>query len=183
MKHSKLVRDRIPEVIREAGKTPITHIADDAEYWQKLKQKLQEEVEEFIDNEETEELADILEIMYAICGFKRVSRDELESLRKKKAGERGGFKSRIILEEVKMKESSGAEKEDDEFWADGAFAETLGPEDLKEKMKTFHKKHDEDMNFNCRKCNKPISAHNKDWHNGMCDDCFNKEFFPDNEED
>ena len=30
--------------------------------------------------------------------------------------------------------------------------ETLGPQDIKERMKTFHKKHDEDMNYNCKKC-------------------------------
>lgn len=43
-------------------------------------------------------------------------------------------------------------------------------------METFHKKHNEDMNFSCKKCNRKISAHNKDWHEGMCDDCFDKEF-------
>ena len=48
---------------------------------------------------------------------------------------------------------------------------------ISEKMKTFHKKHDEDMNFNCRKCSKKISAHNKNWHDGMCDECYDKEYF------
>ena len=38
-------------------------------------------------------------------------------------------------------------------------------------------KHDEEMNYNCKKCNKKISAHNKDWHDGMCDDCFDKEHY------
>jgi len=64
------------------------------------------------------------------------------------------------------------------FWEEGYFAETLSSQDREERMKTFHKKHDEDMNFNCRKCNKKISAHNKDWHDGMCDSCFNKAHFP-----
>ncbi len=68
------------------------------------------------------------------------------------------------------------------IWSDGAFAETLSPQDSEKKTRTFHMKHDEEMNFNCSKCHTKISAHNKDWHNGMCDKCFNKEFFPDTEE-
>jgi len=68
------------------------------------------------------------------------------------------------------------EGEDDGFWEKGFFAETLGSKEIEEKMRTFHKRHDEDMFFNCKKCSKKISAHNKDWHGGMCDDCFNQEF-------
>lgn len=70
------------------------------------------------------------------------------------------------------------ENDENEFWAEGYFAETMSDEDWEKRMKTFHKKHNEDMNFNCQKCNKVISVHNKDWHNGMCDDCFDKAFFP-----
>ena len=69
-----------------------------------------------------------------------------------------------------------------QFWSKGAFAETLGPMERDERMKTFHKKHDEGMNFNCKKCNKIISAHNKDWHDRMCDNCFNEQYFPEEEE-
>lgn len=72
----------------------------------------------------------------------------------------------------KLKAYAGNEK--DGLWEEGGFAETLSSEEAKERMKTFHKGHNEDMNFNCKKCNKKISAHNKDWHAGMCDDCFNK---------
>jgi len=101
MKHNKLVRDKIPEVIKNKGAIPITHIANNEEYWQKLKEKLQEEVDEFIKNENEEELADILEVIYAICDFKNFDRGRLELLRKKKAEERGGFKDKIILDETK----------------------------------------------------------------------------------
>lgn len=74
-----------------------------------------------------------------------------------------------------MAEKEEFEDREDDIWEKGGFAETLGPKDIKERMKTFHKGHNEDMNYNCRKCNVKISAHNKDWHNGMCDECFNEE--------
>lgn len=73
----------------------------------------------------------------------------------------------------KDKESS----EENNLWEEGNFSETLGAKDIKEKIKTFHKEHDEDMNYNCKKCNKKISAHNKDWHDGMCDDCFDEMYY------
>ncbi|MFH1916038.1 MAG: hypothetical protein ABIJ21_02125 [Nanoarchaeota archaeon] len=63
----------------------------------------------------------------------------------------------------------------DSFWAKGSFAETVGPD---ANMRTFHMKHDEEMNFDCKECNTKISAHNKDWHDRMCDDCFNRKYFP-----
>jgi len=94
----KLVRDRIPEIIRKSGKTPVTHVASDDEYWQKLKEKLQEEVSEFFEDSNKEELADIREVLKAICEFKGFDDKEMEALRKKKATERGGFKDRIILD-------------------------------------------------------------------------------------
>lgn len=101
MKNSKLVRDKIPEIIKKKNAVPITHIASDEEYWQKLKEKLQEEVDEFMKDSNDEELADILEVVYAICDFKEIDKNKFELLRKKKAEERGGFKDKIILDETK----------------------------------------------------------------------------------
>lgn len=78
-----------------------------------------------------------------------------------------------------QKTLDGKNAEEQNIWSNGFFAETLGSSDMKVKMRTFHMKRDEEMNYNCSKCGAKISAHNKDWHNGMCDACFNKEFFPD----
>lgn len=97
----KLVRDKIPEIIKHAGKNPVTHIADDIEYWTSLKDKLREEVDEFTQDSTEEELVDILEVINAICDFKKIDKGKLEELRKKKADERGGFKDKIILDSVK----------------------------------------------------------------------------------
>lgn len=98
MQFNKLVRDNIPEIIKQNGENPITHIADDNEYWLKLKEKLQEEVDEFMKDSNEEELADILEVIYAICDFKKINKKNLEELRIKKAVKRGGFSKKIILD-------------------------------------------------------------------------------------
>jgi predicted house-cleaning noncanonical NTP pyrophosphatase (MazG superfamily) len=101
MKHNKLVRDKIPEIIFKAGQTPATHIATKKEYWEKLKQKLQEEVDEFFESESKGELVDILEVVYTLADYKQVNRQSLESLRLKTAQKKGGYKKKIILDEIK----------------------------------------------------------------------------------
>lgn len=102
MDHHKLVRDNIPTIIEQQHKTPITHIADEKEYHLELYKKLQEEVSEFLHDESVEELADILEVIYALARHEfHITPQELELLREEKAAKRGRFKKRIILEKVK----------------------------------------------------------------------------------
>ncbi len=97
---AKLIRDKIPEIIRHASKIPITHTASEEEYAKKLNEKLKEEIFEFLEDNSEEELADVLEVVYAICDLKGISKDELEKIREDKAKERGSFEERIILDEV-----------------------------------------------------------------------------------
>jgi len=97
---NKLVRDNIPEIIKKTGKIPITHIANDEEYWNKLKEKLQEEVNEFCDDSSKDEIADILEVISAICDFKKFDKNELELLRAERAKEKGGYKNKVILDRI-----------------------------------------------------------------------------------
>lgn len=101
MKYNKLVRDKIPEIIKRKGAVSITHIASDEEFQQKLKDKLQEEVNEFLEDSNGKELVDILEVIYAICDLYNFDKDKLEQLRIDKLEERGGFKDKIILDETK----------------------------------------------------------------------------------
>ena len=80
---------------------------------------------------------------------------------------------------VHFKMEKKKRKKDESLQDEGYFMQTMNSDKMKDKMRTFHMKHDEEMNFNCKECDKKISAHNKDWHDGMCDDCFNKKYFPD----
>jgi len=96
--YNKLVRDRIIEIMEAKGLKPEWHIGKDEEYRQKAIEKLQEELAEFLESKDPEELADLLEITYAVAESLGVSRDQLEALRAKKATDGGGFTKRIILE-------------------------------------------------------------------------------------
>ena len=100
MKYNKLVRDKIPQIIKQNGDTPVTHIADNNEYWKKLLEKLQEEVDEFVKDNNENELADILEVVYALGDLLNIDQPALETIRKQKAAKRGGFKDKIILDET-----------------------------------------------------------------------------------
>jgi predicted house-cleaning noncanonical NTP pyrophosphatase (MazG superfamily) len=97
--YHKLVRDKIPEYIASKGDASVTHIADDTEYWEKLKEKNLEEANECNDSDGSlEEIADQLEVLRAMTVFKGSSFEEVEKIRQKKFDERGGFEKRIILE-------------------------------------------------------------------------------------
>ncbi len=100
MKYNKLVRDKIPEKIKADGKVPKLHIADEEEFWEKLQEKLEEEVGEFLINNSEEEFADILEVIDAIYKFKNFDRKEMEKIKAKKSKDRGSFDKRIILDEI-----------------------------------------------------------------------------------
>ena len=98
--YQKLVRDKIPEIIEAAGKKPVTHSLDEASFLSELDRKLNEECAEYQESRSMEELADMLEVMYAIAEARGSSAAELESIRQKKAAERGAFSKRIFLDGV-----------------------------------------------------------------------------------
>lgn len=98
--YNKLVRDKIPEIIGADGKICKTRILSDEEYIAALEKKLSEEVEEYQADKNMEEMADVLEVLRAICIARGYSLEELEALRAKKADERGGFVEKIFLEYV-----------------------------------------------------------------------------------
>lgn len=98
-RYDKLVRDKIPKIIKSRNEECIFHVASDEEYFIKLKEKLVEEANEFIKDDSKNEIVDIMEVLNAIIDFKKLDKAELEILRFKKEQERGGFKNKIILEQ------------------------------------------------------------------------------------
>ena len=100
MRFEKLVRDFIPGLILRHGDRPVTRILDEEEFGLELTRKLREEVDEFCESGTVEELADILEVVYALAGESGIDRDTLEEIRGRKRRERGGFEKRIFLVET-----------------------------------------------------------------------------------
>ena len=97
MVYNKLVRDKIPEIIEKQGQKPNIRIMEEEEYILALEQKLDEEVGEFHRDKNTEELADILEVVFALAKTLDCSVDELMQVYQKKHDARGGFEKRIFL--------------------------------------------------------------------------------------
>ena len=97
---SKLVRDKIPEIIKRDGKIPLTHFADNKEFSGMLNKKLQEEVEEFIKNTSIEKMSDIFEVITAINNFRKWSLEDITAIQKKKREKRGEFRRRVILDGI-----------------------------------------------------------------------------------
>ena len=100
MKYDKLVRDRIPEIIRATGKECHCRVLSDEEYLARIDQKLGEELAEYLDGHEMEELADLLEVIRAAAEARGMSMAQIEAIRAEKARKRGAFAGRILLTEV-----------------------------------------------------------------------------------
>ena len=100
-KFNKLVRDNIPEIIKENGETPTIRLLDDVEYERELNKKLQEEVKEYLEDGSVEELADIEEVLRALLTVKGVSYEEFNKMREAKCKRRGAFKDKVFLVSTK----------------------------------------------------------------------------------
>lgn len=102
--YNKLVRDLIPEIITNSGKTYTSRILNDKEYQTEINKKMHEELAEYESAENSqdavEELADLLELIHTAAATHDTTFDELEKIRVEKAEKRGGFDSRIFLIEV-----------------------------------------------------------------------------------
>jgi predicted house-cleaning noncanonical NTP pyrophosphatase (MazG superfamily) len=103
--YNKLVRDRIPEIIRSQGHQPVTYVLNDEQYQDALLAKLPEEAQEAKAapaDDLLAELADVLEVLRALVAARGRSWEELLSVAAGKRAERGAFSDRIFLEYVEQ---------------------------------------------------------------------------------
>ena len=98
--YNKLVRDLIPDIIEKSGNECRTRILSDEEYLKMLDAKLDEELAEYNQVQNIEELADLLELIQAAAIARGYTLEELETVRAEKAKKRGGFEKKIFLIDV-----------------------------------------------------------------------------------
>ncbi|NNU78384.1 nucleoside triphosphate pyrophosphohydrolase [Clostridium estertheticum] len=98
--YNKLIRDKIPEIIKAAGKNFDVHYAKKEEVLPLLETKLNEEVSEYLEAKNLEELADVMEVLFGLANALGYSEEDLINKRNEKKEERGGFEKGIVLEKV-----------------------------------------------------------------------------------
>ena len=98
--YNKLVRDHIPEIIQASGKTCVTEVLSDEDYLKMVDAKLDEELAEYHKDQSIEELADLLEVLYAAAVARGYTLEELEAVMAEKAAQRGAFEKKLLLKEV-----------------------------------------------------------------------------------
>lgn len=95
--YQKIVRDNIPAIIENSGKTPVYEYVDSQAAIAGLEEKLTEELQEYLESHTLEELADLLEVMHGILYNRGIAWEALEEIRLRKKRARGGFEKGVRL--------------------------------------------------------------------------------------
>ncbi|MFT5874432.1 MAG: putative house-cleaning noncanonical NTP pyrophosphatase (MazG superfamily) [Clostridium sp.] len=98
--YNKLIRDKIPEIIKATGKKFYAHYAEKEDLLPLLETKLNEEVSEYLEAKNLEELADVMEVLFGLASVLGYSEEDLINKRNEKKESRGGFEKGIVLEKV-----------------------------------------------------------------------------------
>ncbi|MGW5263942.1 nucleoside triphosphate pyrophosphohydrolase [Microbispora sp. NPDC004025] len=96
----KLVRDKIPDIIRRDGREPVVTVLDEVAFREALLAKLLEESAELSEAppaQVPEEIADVLEVLQALARVHGQDWRDIERLADAKRAERGGFHDRVYL--------------------------------------------------------------------------------------
>jgi predicted house-cleaning noncanonical NTP pyrophosphatase (MazG superfamily) len=129
--HQKLVRDNIPETIRNKGESVLAYSADSAEREALLRAKLVEEALEVLravdSGEVTEELADLMEVVDGLRRALGIEEAEVRTAMDRKREKRGGFEDAVVLVKTSPFRIGGDDSED----ADWQQPELPGMENVK----------------------------------------------------
>ena len=98
--YNKLIRDNNVKLMEDKGCKVTYEILDDKRYGQELDKKLQEEVSEYLADYSVEEMADVMEVIYAMLDFRGITMEEVEKVRLNKRNLKGEFKNKIFLKDV-----------------------------------------------------------------------------------
>ncbi|MCI9259229.1 MULTISPECIES: nucleoside triphosphate pyrophosphohydrolase [Romboutsia] len=98
--YDKLVRDRIPEIIEASGSKCEIEVVNDEVALEYLYKKLNEEVEELLTDKNLDEIADVMEVLFAIGKKYGYSEDDVLDRRSEKKNTRGGFEDNLVLKKT-----------------------------------------------------------------------------------
>jgi predicted house-cleaning noncanonical NTP pyrophosphatase (MazG superfamily) len=103
-RYDKLIRDGISERLRQKGVSHKTRTLSPAEFAVALRSKLDEEIAEYDAAQDPDdrlsELADLVEVVYALARLDGHEPSDVEARRHRKAGDDGGFEGRLFLVET-----------------------------------------------------------------------------------
>lgn len=103
MTYNKLVRDKIPDIIEADGKACVTEVLKDDRFLEMLDKKMEEELQEYYQSHDVEELADLLEVIYAAAASFGYNQEQMEEIRNRKVQKRGAFEKKLLLRSVTEK--------------------------------------------------------------------------------
>lgn len=98
--YDKLVRDRIPEIIESSGNKCEIEVVSDEIALEYLYKKLSEEVSELLEDKNLDEIADVMEVLFAIGSKYGYSEEDVLNRRNEKRDSRGGFENNLILKKT-----------------------------------------------------------------------------------
>lgn len=98
--YNKLIRDKNVEIMEKKGCKVTYEVLNDKRYREELDKKLKEEVNEYLEAYDIEEMADVMEVIYAMLDYTGVTMEEVEKVRLEKKNRKGGFKNKIYLKDV-----------------------------------------------------------------------------------
>ncbi|MBM3631972.1 MAG: hypothetical protein FJX00_03240 [Alphaproteobacteria bacterium] len=106
---NKMIRDHLPQMMRNTGINVVSHEVNGDEYVQRLKNKLVEEADELCaaitPREVSEEIGDVLEVLKALAQYHDLDFSQVVALAEQKTSEKGGFLNPVCIDYIEIPEN------------------------------------------------------------------------------